>query len=169
MEKLEQNCQSSFSTLRGEMTGDSKPDLACRCTGDCLHHFQYFKIEISLIQMQVSASLSDRDSPDNVGPAILPNNSWNRATDPRKDGAHPVWVLWSVPRGLFMHSQVGSGSQRHLHLRPQMEGKNWRITLKWSVICPSPVSNPPEGRESHIPLYIPGVNLEHSRCLKCIY
>lgn len=124
MERLEQNCQSSFSTLRGEVTGDFKPDLACRYIGGCLHNSQYWKIEISLIKMQVSASLSDRKSPGNVGPALLPSNSWNRATVPRKDGAHLVHVLWSVPRGLFTHSQGGPGPQRHLHLRPPLERKN---------------------------------------------
>lgn len=102
----------------GDWWLQTRPDL------DCLHNSRYWKIKISLIKMQVSASLSDRESPGNVRLALLLSNSWNWATVPRKDEAHLVHVLWSVPRGLFTHSQSGPGPQRHLHLRPPLERKN---------------------------------------------
>lgn len=147
MERLEQNCQSSFSTLRGEVTSDSKPDLTYRYIGGCLHNFQYWKIEISLIKIQVSASLSDRESPGNVGPALLPSNSWNRATVPRK-----MEHTLSTCSGQSL--EACSLSPESFEFEIPLERKNHIEMIRYMSLSHL---QPTRGRESHIPLYIPSV------------
>ena len=60
---------------------------------------------------------------------FLLSSLWNWVTAPRNHRALGLHVSWS-PTGLPSHSQDGPGPQKHLHLRPLRERKNWGITLK---------------------------------------